>query len=110
MCAPWRLVSCYARTVISPVRATAGDKMIINPGSVGLPAYEDPFRRPRACFGIGHSVARYVVLQLNGERASFANIAIPYDHFAAAGRAEETIVTRGRISSPPDMREVLRGS
>jgi hypothetical protein len=29
------------------------------------------------------------VLQLNGERTSFENIAIPYDHLAAARRAEE---------------------
>ena len=32
-----------------PGAATTGDKMIINPGSVGLPAYEDP---SPPCFGI----------------------------------------------------------
>jgi hypothetical protein len=62
--------------------------MIINPGSVGLPAYEDPL--PPAHVSESRSpVARYAVLQLDGERASFEHIAIPYDHLAAVGRAEE---------------------
>ena len=71
-----------------PGAATTGDKMIINPGSVGLPAYEDP-SPPAHVSESGSPVARYAVLQLNGERASFENIAIPYDHLAAARRAEE---------------------
>ena len=71
-----------------PGAATTGDKMIINPGSVGLPAYEDP-SPPAHVSESGSPVARYAVLQLNGERASFKNIAIPYDHLAAARRAEE---------------------
>ena len=71
-----------------PGAATAGDKMIINPGSVGLPAYEDP-SPPAHVSESGSPVARYAVLQLDGERTSFAHIAIPYDHLAAARRAEE---------------------
>ena len=72
----------------SPGVAATGDKMIINPGSVGLPAYEDPLP-PAHVSQSGSPVARYAVLQLDRERASFEHIGIPYDHFAAARRAEE---------------------
>src|SRR6202030_115383 len=71
-----------------PGAATTGDKMIINPGSVGLPAYEDP-SPPAHVSESGSPAARYAVLQLNGDQASLEHIAIPYDHAAAARRAEE---------------------
>ena len=71
-----------------PGAADTGEKTIINPGSVGLPAYEDP-SPPAHVSESGSPVARYAVLQLDGEQASFEHIAIPYDHLAAARRAEE---------------------
>jgi predicted phosphodiesterase len=71
-----------------PGSATSGDKMIINPGSVGLPAYEDPLP-PAHVSESANPLARYAVLQLDREQASFEHIAIPYDHLAAARRAEE---------------------
>jgi predicted phosphodiesterase len=71
-----------------PGAATSGDKIIINPGSVGLPAYEDP-SPPAHVSESGSPAARYAILQLEGGQASFEHIAIPYDHLAAARRAEE---------------------
>jgi len=71
-----------------PGAATVGDKMVINPGSVGQPAYEDP-TPPAHVSESGNPMARYAVLQFDGGQASFEHIAIPYDHFAAARRAEE---------------------
>jgi hypothetical protein len=43
--------------------------MIINPGSVGLPAYEDP-SPPAHVSESGSPAARYAVLQLNGDQAN----------------------------------------
>ena len=71
-----------------PGAADTGEKMIINPGSVGLPAYEDP-SPPAHVSESGSPAANYAVLQLSGDQASFEHIAIPYDHAAAARRAEE---------------------
>ncbi len=71
-----------------PGAAASGDKMIINPGSVGLLAYQDPWQ-PAHISESGRPLARYAVLQLDTQRASFEHIAIPYDHIAAARRAEE---------------------
>jgi len=71
-----------------PGAATVGDITIINPGSVGMPAYEDPFP-PAHVSESGTPFARYAILQLDGGNLSFEHIAIPYDHDAAARRAEE---------------------
>jgi diadenosine tetraphosphatase ApaH/serine/threonine PP2A family protein phosphatase len=71
-----------------PGLVATDQKMIINLGSVGLPAYEDP-SPPAHVSESGSPVARYAVLQLDGDRASFEHIALPYDHCAAARRAEE---------------------
>ncbi|THD59443.1 MAG: metallophosphoesterase [Bradyrhizobium sp.] len=71
-----------------PGAAAAGDKMVINPGSVGLPAYEDP-TPPAHVSESGSPMARYALLQFDKGQSSFEHIAIPYDHLAAARRAEE---------------------
>ena len=67
--------------------ADTGEKMIINPGSVGLPAYEDP-SPPAHVSELGSPAANYAVLQLSGDQASVEHIAIPYDHAAGARRAK----------------------
>jgi predicted phosphodiesterase len=72
-----------------PGAAAVGDTMVINPGSVGLPAYEDP-TPPAHVSESGSPLARYAMLHLDGEKASFEHIAIPYDHLSAARRAEES--------------------
>jgi predicted phosphodiesterase len=71
-----------------PGSAAVGDMTIINPGSVGLPAYEDP-TLPAHVSESGSPLARYALLRLTDGRGSFEHIAIPYDHHAAARRAEE---------------------
>jgi predicted phosphodiesterase len=91
-----------------PGAATTGDKMIINPGSVGLPAYEDP-SPPAHVSESGSPAARYAVLQLDGDRASFAHIAIPYDHgrtpvALAAARASSVARLRLPFCRPPVFR------
>jgi putative phosphoesterase len=81
-----RIVLCAHSHI--PGAAAAGEKIVINPGSVGLPAYEDP--SPPAHVSESRSpVARYAMLHLDGDRATFEHIAIPYDHATAARRAEE---------------------
>jgi diadenosine tetraphosphatase ApaH/serine/threonine PP2A family protein phosphatase len=87
--------------------ADTGEKMIINPGSVGLPAYEDP-SPPAHVSESGSPAANYAVLQLSGDQASVEHIAIPYDHAAAARRAEENQSPAWAHSSPRDLRETLR--
>lgn len=81
-----RLVLCAHSHV--PGAAKVSDVTVINPGSVGLPAYEDPFP-PAHVSESGSPFARYAILQLNGDNFSFEHVAIPYDHLAAARRAEE---------------------
>lgn len=87
--------------------ADTGEKMIINPGSVGLPAYEDP-SPPAHVSESGSPAANYAVLQLSGDQASVEHIAIPYDHAAQHGARKKIRVLPGRISSPRDLRETLR--
>jgi predicted phosphodiesterase len=71
-----------------PGAAAADDTMVINPGSVGLLAYEDP-TPPAHVSESGSPLARYAVLHLDAGKASFEHIAIPYDHLSAARRAEK---------------------
>jgi predicted phosphodiesterase len=81
-----RIVLCAHSHI--PGAMAAGGKLLINPGSVGLPAYADPTSPPHVSES-GSPLARYAVLQLRGGEASIEHIAIPYDHLAAARRAEE---------------------
>jgi len=63
-------------------------RLVINPGSVGLPAYDDP-APPAHVSESGAPLARYAVLTLDGGRvAGVEAIALPYDHEAAARRAD----------------------
>jgi len=62
--------------------------LIVNPGSVGCPAYEDP-SAPAHVSESGSPCARYAVIDwAAGNEPSVAFHAIPYDHEAAARRAE----------------------
>jgi predicted phosphodiesterase len=62
--------------------------LVINPGSVGCPAYEDP-SRPAHVSETGTPHARYALVdpRPNGE-TDVTMIAVAYDHEAAAARAE----------------------
>ena len=64
--------------------------LILNPGSVGCPSYNDPGAEPHVSES-GSPHARYAVLTI-GEQVSAELIAAAYDWRAAAARAE----TNGR--------------
>lgn len=63
--------------------------LIVNPGSVGCPAYDDPSGHPHVSEA-GSPHARYAILQLDGapERSTVEFRAIAYDWEKAARRAE----------------------
>ncbi len=60
---------------------------VLNPGSVGCPAYQDPGDEPHVS-EVGSPHARYAVVSLSGGGVSADLIAVEYDHRAAAARAE----------------------
>ena len=60
--------------------------LILNPGSVGCPSYDDPGDEPHVSES-GSPHARYAVLTI-GEQMSAELIAVAYDWRAAAARAE----------------------
>ncbi|WP_207478048.1 metallophosphoesterase family protein [Arenibaculum pallidiluteum] len=62
---------------------------VLNPGSVGLPAYEDDGADPPHVSETGAPHARYAVVTLVGESPAVDFIALPYDHEAAAARAAD---------------------
>jgi putative phosphoesterase len=65
--------------------------IILNPGSVGCPSYDDPGDDPHVSES-GSPHARYAVLTIIGEQVSAEMIAISYDWKVASVRAE----TNGR--------------
>lgn len=63
-------------------------RTIVNPGSVGQPAYDDD-RAPAHVSESGSPLARYAILDVDGPRLmALAFRAVPYDHEAAAIRAD----------------------
>jgi predicted phosphodiesterase len=61
--------------------------LVLNPGSVGCPAYDDP-NGPAHVSEAGSPHARYAIVEFEGEGAPRVNlIAVPYDHMAASHRA-----------------------
>jgi putative phosphoesterase len=61
--------------------------LILNPGSVGCPSYDDPGDDPHVSES-GSPHARYAVLSITGDQVSAEMIAISYDWKAASARAE----------------------
>lgn len=84
-------VVCSAHSHLAMLMRLADDRQVINPGSVGCPAYHDdtpPAHRSEA----GSPDARYAILDLDTAAGPVilrgtAFIALPYDHAAAARRA-----------------------
>lgn len=64
-----------------------GATLIVNPGSVGLPAYEHTGAHAHVS-EVGSPLARYAVLELGVDGPRVESIALPYDAEAAATRAE----------------------
>lgn len=62
--------------------------LIINPGSVGLPAYEDDYLEQHIT-ETGSPHARYVVLELNGSLTEAEIVLIEYDWMKAAAQARK---------------------
>ncbi len=63
-----------------------GGPLVINPGSVGCPAYEDPEGTPHV-FEAGSPHARYALTTTGDAGLIVDLIAIEYDHMAAVKRA-----------------------
>ena len=62
--------------------------LILNPGSVGCPSYDDPSNDPHVSeAGLPH--ARYAVLTIDEQAVSAEMIAVTYHWIAAATRAEK---------------------
>jgi diadenosine tetraphosphatase ApaH/serine/threonine PP2A family protein phosphatase len=93
-----RVVLCghshLPRTVLTP----AG-RMVVNPGSVGLPAYRDDAPCPHA-MEAGSPHARYAIVEVTPGGCRVELIAVPYDWDTAA----RTAAANGR----PDWAEWLR--
>jgi predicted phosphodiesterase len=80
------LVLC-AHSHMAALRQVADGRIVLNPGSVGCPAYADP-DPPAHVSDSGSPLARYAVAEMAGGRLVAAElIALPYDHQAAASRA-----------------------
>ncbi|TRZ90188.1 MAG: metallophosphoesterase [Rhodocyclaceae bacterium] len=80
------LVACGHTHVPRSVR-TAQGQLIVNPGSVGLQAYDDD----QPCFHIvenGSPDARYAIVEKRGDRWTSELIAVPYNHAAMAQLAK----------------------
>ena len=60
---------------------------VLNPGSVGCPAYQDPSAEPHVSEA-GSPHARYAIIGVSADMISADLIAVDYDHRAAAARAE----------------------
>ncbi|MBN2710658.1 MAG: metallophosphoesterase family protein [Calditrichaceae bacterium] len=63
-------------------------KTIINPGSVGLPAYDDdqPYYHTMENY---HPNARYCIVELINDTVKVDQISVPYDYEKAARKAEQ---------------------
>lgn len=62
-------------------------RWVLNPGSVGLPAYALASPRPHT-MEVGSPCARYAIAEKVGDGWRVCHVALPYDHAAAAAAAE----------------------
>jgi len=80
------LILCGHTHVPRAIRLDDG-RLIVNPGSVGLQAYDDVHPRPHAVEN-GTPHARYALLTRRGSEWQVELRALPYDWASAANRAE----------------------
>lgn len=93
-------------THIPRIARSRTGQLLVNPGSVGLQAYEDD--SPAYYVVENHSPdARYAILEKHGESWDAQLLAVPYDHESAAdlarqrGRPDwEVALLYGRMSAP----------
>lgn len=96
------LLACGHSHVPRAVR-TASGLLIVNPGSVGLPAYDDDHPYPLSSFHRienGSPDARYAIVEKNDRRWSCNLVSVPYDHESAAQQAD--------LRQRPDWSHALR--
>ncbi len=79
------IILCGHSHIPRIVEITAG-QIIINPGSVGLPAYDDEEPEPHI-METGSPHARYAILENHFNNWTIELIAITYDHHKAADQA-----------------------
>jgi predicted phosphodiesterase len=82
--------------------------LILNPGSVGCPSYDDPGNDPHVSEA-GSPHTRYAILNVDGQHVSGELIAIRYDWKVAVARAEKNdrpewafALRTGWFGSPPE--------
>jgi putative phosphoesterase len=77
-----KVLACGHTHIPRIARSRAG-QLLVNPGSVGLQAYEDPHPEPHAVEN-GAPDARYAILEKRAGSWRAELLAVPYDHAAAA--------------------------
>ncbi len=85
-----RLLACGHSHVARSVRLASG-LLILNPGSVGLPAYDDDHPYPQSSFHRienGSPDARYAIAEQDADGWRCQLLSLPYDHEAMAKLAE----------------------
>lgn len=82
-----RVVACGHTHVPRAVRTGTGT-LIVNPGSVGLPAYDDDHPVPHVVEN-GAPDARYAIIEKHGEDWQASLLAVPYDTSRAVSAAEQ---------------------
>lgn len=80
------LVLC-GHTHISRVVATSSNQLIVNPGSVGLPAYTDDEPVTHSMESFSHHAA-YAVIERSGNNWAIQQIRVDYDFRKAAAQAK----------------------
>lgn len=81
------LIACGHTHIPRAVRASTG-QLIVNPGSVGLPAYDDILPFPHV-IETGSPDARYAIVEQAGTTWVPTLIAVPYDHEAMVRLAQQ---------------------
>jgi len=79
------LVLC-AHSHVPRLARTSSGIWVLNPGSVGLPAYSDESPVPHT-MEVGSPSARYAIAQRSGSSWRVVHLAVPYDHEKAAALA-----------------------
>lgn len=83
---PARLVLCGHSHLPRSVGLPDG-RLVVNPGSVGLPAYRD--NQPPHAMETGSPQARYALVESRGDQWGVELVAVPYDFQQAIRRARD---------------------
>ena len=74
---------CCGHTHIPRVLRSARGQWLVNPGSVGLQAWDDDHPEPHVA-EMGSPDARYAIAEKTAQGWRVTSISVPYDHEAAA--------------------------